>query len=52
MDYNLKERELWCPYCKEITLSKEPAGKCIKCHHELITVIRKDGLDTRYNQPT
>lgn len=35
-----KSREVYCPYCKETTISNKPAPYCEKCNHELITVVK------------
>ena len=39
MEYNLKQRELYCPYCKIYSMSDKSDPKCEKCSHGLITVI-------------
>ena len=39
MDYNLRERELYCAHCKTYTVSREPNPKCIDCGQGLYTVL-------------
>ena len=39
MEYNLKVRELYCPYCKVYSKSDKTDVKCKVCGHGLITVI-------------
>jgi len=39
--YNLKYREVWCPNCKTIKVTNEPAPVCEECYGKpMITVIR------------
>lgn len=38
--YNPKPREVYCPHCKEYTITDEQAPKCINCNETLFTVIK------------
>lgn len=38
-EHNMKEREVFCPKCKQYTRTNQPNPKCLTCGYKLFTVL-------------